>query len=498
MDFFERFRPKSTRRVILYGFALVALPLIAALVYAAMRVDHLVAQSQSAVHQATQAIHNSQLLGEQIKAMERAARQYVVLRDENLLKAYQQSHAQFGVTIRKLSMMSLGGVYQQRIDHLVAAERELFTSLGKRGYGSSEELALRFRELANMAAGIQGDSNRLIEHEVAAMRKTATDAQQFLFWVTIALVPFTLITAGFYTLFISRSIKQVEEAIENLGNSNTVQVIEVSGPRDLRHLGERLEWLRKRLMEVDQEKTRFLRHVSHELKTPLTAMRESAELLRDRVVGPLNTEQSEIIDILRSNTFKLQNLIENLLSFSTTMQTRPPRLLTQEVDMKTLIEGVIRDHRPTIKAKAVRLVTELQPLSCRVDRDKIRVVMDNLLSNAVKFTPVGGCIWIDMKGERGRLIVDVKDSGPGIEAGDRKHVFEAFYQGSRQTDSHIKGSGLGLSIAREYVSAHYGTIDVIDTGRGEGAHLRVVLPMNVKRPVRNDVAPSREVSEAGP
>ncbi len=497
MEFLERFRPKSTRRVILYGFALVALPLIAALIYAAMRVDHLVTQSQSAVHQAARAIHNSQLLGEQIKGMERAARQYVVLRDDNLLKAYRDSHDRFGTAIRELSRMSLGGVYQQRIDHLQAAEQELFANLGKRGYASSEELALRFRELANMASGIQRDSNRLIEHEVAAMRKTATDAQRFLFWVTIALVPFTLLTAGFYTLFISRSIRQMEEAIENLGNSKTDQAIEVGGPRDLRHLGERLDWLRKRLMEVDREKTRFLRHVSHELKTPLTAMRESAELLRDQVVGPLNSEQKEIIDILRSNTFKLQNLIENLLSFSATMQTRPPRLLVQEVDMKMLIEEVIRDHRPTIKAKSVRLVTGLQPVLCRVDRDKIRVVTDNLLSNAVKFTPVGGCIWIDVKGERGRVVVDVKDSGPGIEAGDREHVFEAFYQGSRQTDSHIKGSGLGLSIAREYVTAHYGTIEVVETGRGEGAHLRVVLPMSAKGRVRRGVARPKERRAAG-
>ena len=478
---FQRFRPKSTRRVILYGFALVALPLIAALIYAAMRVDHLAEQSQSAVHQAAQAIHNSQLLGEQIKAMERAARQYVVLKDDNLLKAYRQSHAEFRITARNLSVMLLGGVYQQRINHLVEVEEELFRNLGKKGYDSSDALAPKFRELANMATGIQADSNRLIEQEVAAMRKTATNAQKFLFWVTVALVPFTLITAGFYTLFISRSIRQVEQAIENLGSSKTEEIVEVSGPRDLQHLGARLEWLRKRLMEVDQEKTRFLRHVSHELKTPLTAMRESAELLRDRVVGPLTSEQTEIIDILRSNTFKLQKLIENLLNFSTTTRASTPRLRIREVDMKALMEEVIRDHRPTIKAKAVRLVTQLQPLKNRVDEDKIRTVMDNLLSNAVKFTPVGGCIWIDMKKEHGRLVFDVRDNGPGIDSRDRKHIFEAFYQGRRQTDSHIKGSGLGLSISREYVSAHYGAIAVIDTGRSGGAHLRVMLPLTIRK-----------------
>ncbi len=475
---FQRFRPKSTRRVILYGFALVALPLIGALLYAAIQVDRLAQQSQSAVHQAAQAIHNSQLLGEQVKAMERAARQYVVLKDENLLRAYHQGHAEFGITARNLAMMSFGGVYQQRIEHLIEAEGELFRRLGEKGYDSSEALAPKFRELANMVMGIQADSNRLIEHEVALMRRTATDAQQVLFWVTLALVPLTLVTAGIYTLFISRSIHQIERAIENLGGSGLERSVEVSGPRDLQHVGDRLEWLRKRLMEVDQEKTRFLRHVSHELKTPLTAMRESAELLRDGVVGPLNSEQTEIVDILRSNTFKLQKLIENLLNFSTTTQTRSPRLTTKEVDMQQLVEDVIRDHRPTIKAKAVRLVTQLQPLRSRVDEYKIRTVVDNLLSNAVKFAPVGGCIWIRMREERGRLVLDVKDNGPGIDPRDKQKIFDAFYQGRRQTDSHVKGSGLGLSIVREYVSAHFGSIEVLDTGRGGGAHLRVTLPLN--------------------
>ena len=488
IGFFERFRPKSTRRVILYGFALVALPLIAALVYAALRVDHLAEQSRSAVHQIAQAIHNSQLLGEQIKVMERAARQYIVLKDDNLLKAYQQSHVELSKTTRNLSMMSLGGVYQQRINHLVEAENELFGRMGEEGYNSSGALAPKFRELANMATGIQADSNRLIEQEVSSMRKTATDAQQFLFWVTMTLVPFTLVTAGLYTLFISRSIRQVEQAIENLGSSKTEEVVEVIGPRDLQHLGNRLEWLRKRLMEVDQEKTRFLRHVSHELKTPLTAMRESAELLRDRVVGPLNSEQTEIIDILRSNTFKLQKLIENLLNFSTTTQASSLRLMTRDVDMKMLIEEVIRDHRPTIKAKAVRLVTELLSLKIKVDEDKIRIVMDNLLSNAVKFAPVGGSIWIVMKKEHGRLILDVRDNGPGIDPRDKKNIFEAFYQGRRQTNSHVKGSGLGLSIVREYVSAHFGAIAVADTGRNGGAHLRVMLPLNAKRQLNRRVS----------
>ncbi len=119
-------------------------------------------------------------------------------------------------------------------------------------------------------------------------------------------------------MLIARPIRQLDQAIRQMGTADFTHAIEVNGPQDLRYLGQRLEWLRTRLHELEEQQNRFLRHVSHELKTPLTAVREGAELLRDNVGGRLAPEQQEIVRIVRENTLSLQKLIEDLLKYHQT------------------------------------------------------------------------------------------------------------------------------------------------------------------------------------
>src|SRR5207249_4113913 len=116
------------------------------------------------------------------------------------------------------------------------------------------------------------------------------------------------------TRYISRPIAEIDAAIRQLGGADFSRPIAVRGPEDLRYLGRRLDWLRRRLDEFETQKNRFLRHVSHELKTPLTALREGAELLHDQVAGPLAPPQRQVVAIMRDNSVKLQGLIEELES----------------------------------------------------------------------------------------------------------------------------------------------------------------------------------------
>jgi two-component system, NtrC family, sensor histidine kinase GlrK len=110
------------------------------------------------------------------------------------------------------------------------------------------------------------------------------------------------------------------------------------------------------------------------------------------------------------------------------------------------------------------------------DDAKLRAVIDNLMSNALKYSPDGGKIRIILQRHNGCAVLDVMDSGPGIALTERDRVFEAFYQGQQRQGGHIEGSGLGLSIAREYLMAHQGTIELIDDV-SQGAHFRVTLPV---------------------
>jgi two-component system sensor histidine kinase GlrK len=232
--------------------------------------------------------------------------------------------------------------------------------------------------------------------------------------------------------------------------------------------------MRTRLLEVEQDKNRFLHHISHELKTPLTGIREGAELLTEEVVGHLNSQQREIVAILRSNSLQLQKLIENLLDFNIA-SSRATQLKLEPVSLGRVIASVLAHHKVAAMARQLVLDVSLQPVELDGDRGKLKTLIDNLISNAIKFSPPEGRlrVWLQRRGEQ--AVIEVADSGPGIPSAERRRIFDAFYQGSSLAAGHIRGTGLGLAIAREYAQAHGGYIEVIDS-EDRGACLRVVLP----------------------
>ena len=299
-----------------------------------------------------------------------------------------------------------------------------------------------------------------------------------LFLQAVALVPAVLLLMIIVVFLISRPIRQIDRAIHRLGDGDFSESANISGPRDLEQLGERLDWLRDRLLELEQGKTRFLQHMSHELKTPLTAIREGADLLREKIVGELNSQQEEIAAILHENSLKLQKLIEDLLNFSI-LQSRTAALVRTKIELQPLIEEVLAGHKLAILARQIKLETFLQPVSLIGDCDKIRTLVDNLISNAIKYSPENSSLKVSLSADRanaGSAYIEVTDSGPGIPEVEHERVFEAFYQGKPADQGPVRGTGLGLSIAREYARAHGGDVSVIKSDQA-GASLRVALPM---------------------
>src|SRR5207302_9603069 len=154
-------------------------------------------------------------------------------------------------------------------------------------------------------------------------------------------------------------------------------------------LGGQLEWLRQRLLELAHERNRFLRHMSHELKTPLANKREGTELLMDGVVGELDPNQREVTAILRENGIKLQRMIENLLSFSA-WQTSSVGLETSEFRLRPVVKQVLENQQLTLLSQRVRLDVQVEHVTLLADRGKIRLTLENLRSNAAKYSPNGG------------------------------------------------------------------------------------------------------------
>lgn len=474
------YQPKSTLKLILYGFGFVSLPLIIALGYAGLYVDRLANQSQHAVYQAVQAITASRQLIDLVTTMERSGRQYLILEEPEFLENVEDAHQEFQDTAQRLHRLPLDDEHRDRVDDLIDAEQSIYEQISEYDGGDTDQIALarEFMELTQLGQDVLSGSNRMVDREVRTMQETATRAQQLLFWLAVALGPLTILSVGFFTTLIARPIRQLDRIIRRMGSGDFQQPIRLAGPQDLQYVGERLDWLRQRLLDLEEQKTRFLRHVSHELKTPLTAIREGADLLEDRSVGQLNPEQQEIARILASNTQQLQHLIEDLLNFSTARDTAMAMDI-KRTRLAPLIKEVARNHKPAMLSKDLQLETELQDIHVRGDAEKLRTIVDNLLSNAVKFSPTGGRIRIGLARDGDGVALTVADEGPGIEADEQDAVFDAFFQGSIRAEGYVKGSGLGLSIAKDYAEAHGGSIHLESPGQA-GTRIRVELPLNAE------------------
>jgi two-component system sensor histidine kinase GlrK len=215
--------------------------------------------------------------------------------------------------------------------------------------------------------------------------------------------------------------------------------------------------------------------MSHELKTPLANIREGTELLLDGSVGELEPPQREVTDILRVNGLKLQQLIENLLSFSA-WQTKSEVLTLTDFPLRNQVISVAKAQLLALKAAHIQLKLDVDDIIVNADQDKIRTVVDNLLSNAIKFTPRAGLITVRASRTPTSFILEVGDTGPGIPPEEGARIFDAFFQGRREQGGQVAGTGIGLSVVRECVQAHNGSVELVDSNEFPGAHFRIEIP----------------------
>lgn len=467
------FRTRSILQLILVSFVVVTVPLIVALLTAAVYVDRLSKHAQRSVFEAVAATQSSRMLVEHLIAMERSARQFHVLNDRSLLEVYGERHAQFQQIAHNLQQLSPS--QRAHIETMTAQEQAVYRQLTDTA-STSESIAATlesFPAIHSSARSMLAESSNLITDSVNELQQLARRAQNLLFWQTMSLIPLVLVLFMLFTALIIKPMRRLHQAIRRLGDGQFTEEISISGPNDLHELGERLEWMRRRILTLENQKLMFLRHISHELKTPLTTIREGSELLNEQLIGALNAEQMEIASMLRQNSLRLQKLIEDLLNFGT-LERDAMRVKLESMSLDHLIREVVSSYRLVARSKSIELNMRIEPVTLMGDRDKLRSVVDNLISNAVKYSAAGSCITVSLASCNDTATIDVQDEGPGIDEDERDRIFNAFYQGRARSSGPVKGTGLGLSITREFVHLHHGTIKVIAAERG--AHFRVSIP----------------------
>jgi len=477
-------RPRSLNGLILVGFGLVAVPLLIAVVWALINLDRLAEHSEALIVSGVTAAENNRALAQQVGSFERLARQYLVLRTEDSRSLVRQDLESIQSTIDLILPLAeladateLARSIPERAARMVDALSDEEVSEAD-GQEAIAEFALLRQDVTRLSSILSTH----IELELHGLQESIRRAQRVSAWQTAALVPGTVVIVLFFTLLVARPIRQIDSAIHQLGQSGFSKSIEVKGPTDLERLGRQLEWLRVRLLELAQEKNRFLRHMSHELKTPLANIREGTELLLDGTVGELHAPQREVTEILRQNGLKLQRLIENLLSFSA-WQTKNEVLTLTQFSVRALIISVAKAQRLALKSAQIQLRLQVEDCVITADRDKIRTVLDNLLSNAVKFTPRGGIVTIRAMSQTGSCVIEFADTGPGIPEDEGPRIFDAFFQGKQKQGGHIAGTGIGLSVVLECIQAHDGVIELVDSDEFPGAHFRIRIPQ--KKAIQN-------------
>lgn len=468
--------PRSFLGLLVAAFMLVALPLMGTLLYSAWHTERLTEQSRSAVSGAAVAARASRSMVNRIGSIERLALQLSALQDPRLRADFARAHASFRQVAGELSLLPLDERQRAAFNRTVEREQALFDHIQSAPRGGTN--ARRVRELAGAltddAYEVLSLSYVVADREVERLGASAEDVHRRLIVMVLIATATALAAALVLTRLIARPIAQIDSAIRQLGSADFEHPIRVSGPADLQSLGERLDWLRRRLTELEAQKNRFLRHLSHDLKTPLAALREGTELLNDQVAGPLAPPQRQVVAIMRDNSVKLQRLIEELLGYQRALHAASG-LQIGPLALDGLLRQSVRSHQLAAQAKAQRVELDVVPVTLRADAAKLRSVIDNLLGNAVKFAPAGGDIRIRARESEGLVTIDVFDSGPGVPVEEREVIFEAFYRGRAGAFGRAEGTGLGLAIAREFTEAHGGRIQIV--GGGHGGHFRVTLPL---------------------
>lgn len=468
--------PKSFLKLILFGFALIGAPLIGTLIYISVVIDNLAERSRETIYQATEITHGNRVLADEALAMERSLRQASILNDLSLLEGYFHSHKKFSETIENFNDLLLNTEYQLLLNKIRLSELVIFRQVLniKNADENLQSQIENFSILLDTVQDLKNSGNILIGQYVNEMFERSNQVRTTIEILLLAVIPLVIILAIFLSILITRPIKQIDEAIYNLGQGELNTSINVTGPQNLRQLGERLDWLRRRLLKLEKQKNQFLRHVSHELKTPLTAIREGADLLAEGITGNLSKKQQSIANILHSSSLQLQKRIEDLLSYSA-IQFAETTLVKQPVRLSKILDDTLQNQNLSIVNKQLKIVGNQSDIIYKCDAKKMQTIFDNLLSNAIKFSPASSIVVINISQNSKLVIIDFKDPGCGIHDEDKDKIFEPFYQGQLVPDSHVKGTGLGLSIAQEFAFAHGGRIFLIKH-ENPGTHFRLILP----------------------
>ncbi|MBK4716067.1 MULTISPECIES: sensor histidine kinase [Tenebrionibacter/Tenebrionicola group] len=462
--------PRSLRQLVMMAFLLVLLPLLVLAWQAWQSLNTLSAQAARINRTTLVDARRSEAMTNAALEMERSYRQYCVLDNPTLERVYQNQRQRYSEMLEAHA----GVLPDQRIWKTLRDNLNRLSSLRCQNSGPDALASVQLEAFAHANAEMVQATRTVVFSRGQRLQQDIAERGQFFGWQALGLFLVSLALVMLFTGMIIGPVKKLERMINRLGEGKSLSGLQLfRGPRELRSVGQRIIWLGERLAWLESQRHQFLRHISHELKTPLASMREGTALLADRIAGPLTVEQEEIVAILDDSSRNLQKLIEQLLDYNrklaeSAVQHRP-------VDLAPLVERILADHSLPARGKKLQTHVTLAPTACLADPELLHSALDNLYSNAVHYGAESGTIYLRSRQEENRLVIEVANTGPPIPQNESVMIFEPFFQGSLQRKGAVKGSGLGLSIARDSVRQMQGELSLVEDDQADVC-FRIKLP----------------------
>ncbi|RJO59709.1 hypothetical protein C4546_00580 [Candidatus Parcubacteria bacterium] len=285
----------------------------------------------------------------------------------------------------------------------------------------------------------------------------------------IAATGFTLVVlmavSTYRSGYVVRSLEKVEKELAKVNE-------------DLIRANQAFQTANQRLKELDQLKTEFISVASHQLRTPLSAIKWSLKMLMDKDLGPLNEEQQELIVKGYQSNERMIDLINDLLNVSRIEEGRFTYLFVEQ-SIDPILRELIEEQKHVAQEKRISLEYDPGKIPLpivRVDTQKIHLGLQNIVDNALKYTPFGGKIYVRVKPEKEELIISIQDTGVGIPVNQQPRVFSKFFRGDNVIRMQTEGTGLGLFITHNIIQKHHGRV-WFESHEGKGTSFYVALPL---------------------
>ena len=328
-----------------------------------------------------------------------------------------------------------------------------------------------FRErLSDLALQI----DEQLDQRIRDQQLHVSSVRQTQFWLTAFLVgvSFLLIVIGVKTIL--KPVSKLEEVIRAIvRQEESLPAISTSGPKELIFLEHKLHALAARLTQLENLRQALLRHASHELKTPLASIKEGCSLLTEQVVGSLNEQQKEVLQLLNSSTDRLNLLIVQLLDYNLLLQQAKP--VFSHIKTKAFFDDFITENSLAIQQHDHLINMQLDIDSIYVDNKLYRRVLDNLLSNAIAHGSKGRPIDIRLYQQGNMQVLDFSNRGQRIAQEQRDVLFRPFSRGEGVRNDRVTGSGLGLSIVADCARMMFGKAQMVDVNYSDVC-IRVQIP----------------------